>query len=124
MPTMASGTSAMIAFAAGDRDRRAQRDFQHPHAAGDQRPGERDRVLKPFDGQHRDDDGLFEQRGEFFLFCHHREALREDAAPGKVFAGIAERGMMAPGWHTTTPARRCPARAASTGSAPASRAAI
>ena len=29
--------------------------------------------------------------------------------------GIAARGMMAPGWHTTTPARRCPARAASTG---------
>jgi len=51
-----------------DRSRRAQRDFQYPHAARNQCPGERDGVFKPLDGKNRDDDGLSEQRGELFLF--------------------------------------------------------
>ena len=35
--------------------------------------------------------------------------------------GMSARGMIAPGWHTTTPAKRCPVRAASIGSAPTRR---
>ena len=104
-----------------DGHRRAQRDFQHAHAAGDQCPRQRHRVFQPLDGQHRNDGGGLEDGGELvpaLVRCGHGDALRE--VPGSMSpGGIAARGMIAPGWHTTTPARRCPARAASIGSAPA-----
>src|SRR6202011_2314591 len=53
----------------------------------------------------------------------HEDALRDSGDFDARSSGIAEAGMIAPGWHTTTPARRCPARAASIGLASASRAA-
>ena len=58
MPTMASGTSAMIALAAGIATGSPQRDFQHAHAAGNESFGERHRVFKPVDGNDGDDTGL------------------------------------------------------------------
>ena len=84
-----------------DRHRRAQRDFQHAHTARDQRLGERHRVFEPFDGEHRDDAGRLEQRGEFFLLSGRFTIMRKpcERLPGSAqyVAGIAERGMIAPG---------------------------
>ncbi len=60
-----------------DRNRRAQRDFQGAHTAGDEGFGERDRVFQPLDGENGDHRRLPEQIGEFFLFrCRaHAEPL-------------------------------------------------
>src|ERR1700730_2884660 len=85
-----------------DRNWGAQRDFQHAHTARNECLGERYRVFKPFNGKDRDDTGRFEQRGEFFLAVlgrshNHAETLCEFAGLGAIVAGIAERGMIAPG---------------------------
>ena len=67
-----------------------------------QRARQRHRVFGAGNGEHRHHAGRFEQSEKLFLFRLHRETLRSVAFTA---AGIAERGMMAPGWHTTTPAR-------------------
>ena len=89
IPTTASGTSAMIALAASTATGGAQRDFQHPHPAGHQRACQRHGMFEPLDGQHRNDDRLSKQRGELFPSWYRSHFV----AP----AGMAERGMMAPG---------------------------
>ncbi len=84
-------------FCGLDRRRRTQRNLQHAHAPGDEGLGEGHRVFDPFDGQNRDDLGRPEQRGKYFVFRRHRDALRGDEGPASAMAGMADRGMIAPG---------------------------
>ncbi len=53
-PTMAPSTSRSDGADGLQRDRRAQRDLEHPHTAGHQGPGQRHRVLEVVDDDDRD----------------------------------------------------------------------
>ena len=62
-PTTASGTSAAMARAASRPRLGAQRHLQHPHAAGDQRPGQRHGMRGVLDGEHGNEPCSAHQRG-------------------------------------------------------------
>ena len=91
MPTIASGTSAMMALAASIAAsvRSVTSSVRTPPATSALR--QRHRVLDPLDGEHGDDDACLNSAASLSCFGKrsHGAALRG--------AGIASRGMMAPG---------------------------